>query len=128
DNILAERALAAQEMMGDPVPRDPAVVNQFVFEDAAGRRPLVGHAGSEPAGLLRVDAQGLLVIGYFSNPSPVEMAAEKFNQYLKDEGLEAIADLRARRKQSGEPAHEIFSRCAKSLVLAGPASRAQNDR
>src|SRR5438132_1192790 len=81
--ILGVRLRVGQEMMGDPVPRDPAVVNQFVFEDAAGRRPLVGHAGSEPAGWLRVDAQGLLVIGYFSNPSPVEMAAEKFNQYLK---------------------------------------------
>jgi uncharacterized GH25 family protein len=71
---------------------------------------------------------GLLVIGYRSNPSAVELAAEKFNQYLREEGLEAIAALRASRNETGAGAHELFSRCAKSLVLSGTPSAAQNDR
>jgi uncharacterized GH25 family protein len=71
---------------------------------------------------------GLLVIGYRSNPSAVELPADTFNQYLKDEGLDAIAALRARRNETGAKAHELFSRCAKSLVLAGVPSVAQGDR
>ena len=101
---------------------DPALVNQFVVEDAAGRKPVVGRDGADPAGFLRVAQPGLLVIGYRSNPSAVEMPAEKFNQYLKEEGLDAVAALRARRNETGAAAHELFSRCAKSLVLSGSPS------
>jgi hypothetical protein len=127
--IVGARLRVGQELLGDPVPRDPALVNQFIMVDnSGGRKQLIGRGGSDPAGLLRVEAPGLLVIGYLSNPSPVEMPAEKFNQYLKDEGLDAAAALRAQRGQSGSTAHEIFSRCAKSLVLSGPATRAQSDQ
>src|SRR2546428_6316010 len=70
----------------------------------------------------------LLVIGYRSNPSAVELPAEKFKQYLKEEGLDAVAALRARRNETGAAARELFSRCAKSLVLSGSPSEAQGDR
>ena len=123
-NILSVRLRVGQDFMGDPVPRDPALVKQFVFDDGSGPKPLVGRDGSDPAGYLRVDSQGLLVIGYFSNASPVEMPAEKFNQYLKDEGLEGVLAQRDRRKQSGEPGRELFSRCAKSLVSSGASNGA----
>src|SRR2546427_2224787 len=89
---------------------------------------LFGRNGTDPAGFLRVAMPGLLVIGYRSNPSAIELAAEKFNQYLKEEGLDAVAALRARRKATGARAHELFSRCAKSLVLSGSPSQAQGDR
>ncbi|HJZ95933.1 MAG TPA: DUF4198 domain-containing protein [Candidatus Solibacter sp.] len=126
--IVSVRLRVGQELIGDPVPRDPALVNQFVFEDAAGRRPLIGRDGSDPAGYLRVEKQGLVVIGYASNPSTVDMPAEKFNQYLKDEGLDAAAELRTKRNQNGAHARELFSRCAKSLTLSGTATSAQTDR
>ena len=71
---------------------------------------------------------GVLVIGYHSNPSLVELTAEKFNQYLKEEGLDTVAALRARRNETGAKAHEIFTRCAKSLVLSGLPGEAQGDR
>lgn len=117
-----------QDLVGDPIPRDPALINQFVFEDATGRKPLVGRAGANPAGLLRVAAPGVIVIGYHSNPSAVELTAEKFNQYLQEEGLDEVAAARAARHQSGAKAREIFSRCAKSLVFSGPAKEDQGDR
>lgn len=126
--IVGVRLRVGQDLLGDPVARDPELVNQFVFEDAAGRKPLVGRNGADPAGYLRVEGNGLLVIGYSSNPSAIEMEAAKFNQYLKDEGLDAVAALRASRKQTGNPAHEIFSRCAKSLALSGSPNQSQGDR
>src|SRR5712692_3315011 len=126
--IVGVRLRVGQDLLGDPLPRDPALVNQFVVEDAAGRRPVIGRDGADPAGLLRVAMPGLLVIGYRSNPSPVELPAEKFNQYLKEEGLDAVAALRARRNETGAIAHELFSRCAKSLVFSGSPSEAQGDR
>src|SRR5712691_8138682 len=126
--IVGVRLRVGQDLLGDPLPRDPALVNQFVVEDAAGRKPVYGRDGADPAGLLRVATPGLLVIGYRSNPSAIELAADKFNQYVKEEGLDAVAALRARRNETGAPAHELFSRCAKSLVLSGSPSDAQGDR
>jgi hypothetical protein len=126
--ILGVRLRVGQDLLGDPLARDPALVNQFVVEDGAGRRPVIGHDGSDPAGLLRVAMPGLLVIGYRSNPSAIEMPAEKFNQYVKDEGLDAVAAVRAGRHETGASARELFARCAKSLVLSGSPSEAQGDR
>jgi uncharacterized GH25 family protein len=126
--IVGVRLRVGQDLLGDPLPRDPALVNQFVVEDADGRKPVIGRDGADPAGFLRVAMPGLLVIGYRSNPSAIELAPDKFNQYLKDEGLDAVAALRVRRNETGASAHEIFSRCAKSLVLSGSPSDAQGDR
>lgn len=126
--IVGVRLRVGQDLLGDPLPRDPALVNQFVVEDASGRKPVYGRDGADPAGLLRVAAPGLLVIGYLSNPSAIESAPEQFAQYLKEEGLDAVAALRVRRDEDGAPAHELFSRCAKSLVLSGSPSETEGDR
>lgn len=126
--LVGVRLRVGQNLLGDPLPRDPTLVNQFVFVDAAGRKPVIGRPGDDPAGLLRVAMPGLLVIGYRSNPSATELAAEKFNEYLKEEGLEAVAALRARRNETGARARELFSRCAKSLVLSGSPTEAQGDQ
>ena len=125
--LVGVRLRVGQDLLGDPLPRNPALINEFVVEDPDGRKPVVGRTGSDPAGFIRVATPGLLVVGYRSNPSTIEQTAEKFNQYLKEEGLEAIAALRARRGQAGT-AREMFSRCAKSLVLSGPANKTQGDR
>jgi uncharacterized GH25 family protein len=126
--IVGVRLRVGQDLLGDPLPRDPALINQFIFEDSAGRKPVIGRDGRDPAGFLRVATPGLLIVGYRSNPSAVELTADKFNQYLKDEGLDAIAALRARRNETGAKAHELFARCAKSLVLSGSPAEAQGDR
>src|SRR5262249_43450327 len=126
--IVGARLRVGQDLLGDPLPRNPALVKQFVFEDAEGRKQLVGRDGADPAGYLRVASPGLVVVGYFSNPSQVELDAAKFNQYLKDEGLDSITEWRARSKQTGANAREIFTRCAKSLVLSGAPSAKQGDK
>jgi uncharacterized GH25 family protein len=126
--IVGIKLRVGQDLLGDPIPRNPALIDQFIVNDAAGRKPVAGREGVDPAGLVRVAAPGLLAIGYQSRATRVEMTAEKFNQYLKEEGLEAIAAERARRGETGAPARELFSRCARSLVLAGPADSAQRDR
>jgi uncharacterized GH25 family protein len=126
--IVGVRLRVGQDLLGDPLPRSSGLVNQFVVVDGEGRKPVVGRDGSDPAGFVRAAMPGVLVVGYHSNPSAVELTAEKFNQYLKEEGLEAVAALRARRNETGAVAHEIFSRCAKSLLLSGAPTDAQGDR
>jgi uncharacterized GH25 family protein len=126
--VVGVRLRIGQDLIGDPLPRDPALINEFVVQDGNGRKPLVGRDGADPAGFLRIAAPGLLVIGYHSNPSAVELTPDKFNQYLKEEGLDAVAALRAQRNETGAKAREMFSRCAKSLLLSGTVKEGQGDR
>jgi uncharacterized GH25 family protein len=126
--IIPIRLRVGQDLLGDPLPRDSKLIKQFVVVDSAGSKPVVGRDGSDPAGFVFVAKPGLLVVGYGSNPSAVELTPEKFNQYLKDEGLDAIAALRAQRNTTNASAHELFARCAKSLVLSGSPSEKQADR
>ena len=125
--IVGLKLRVGQDLLGDPLPRNSTLINQFIVEDSEGRKPVVGREGMDPAGFLRA-MPGMLVVGYRSNPSAIELAADKFNQYLKEEGLESIAAARASRNQTGAAAHELFSRCAKSLVLSGSSSPSSGDR
>jgi uncharacterized GH25 family protein len=128
DRTVGLRLRVGQDLMGDPLPRDPQLINQFIIVDGSGPKPVVGRDGADPAGLIRLTSPGLAVVGYRSNPSPIVLPAEKFNQYLQDEGLDIVAALRATRHQTSSDAHEIFARCAKSLLLSGPASPLQHDQ
>jgi len=126
--IVGVRLRVGQNLLGDPLPRDPALIKEFVMQDSLGRKPVIGHDGADPAGLFRVTSSDLLIVGYNSNASAVELTADKFNKYLDDEGLDAVASLRASRKETGATARELFSRCAKSLLLSGVPNAAQHDR
>jgi hypothetical protein len=77
---------------------------------------------------VRLAAAGLHVVGYLSHPSSVELPADKFDAYLHDEGLDAIATQRAARPRSAAPVREQYVRCAKSLLQVGPAVPSQTDR
>ena len=122
------RLRVGQDFQGDPLPRDPNLIERFIVVDGTTMTPVVGRDGADPAGLMRVASPGLLVAGYHSKPSPVVLQAPKFNEYLTEEGLESIAALRAKRGETSAEAREVFVRCAKSLLLAGPADAAQQDR
>jgi len=125
--LVGIRLRVGQDFLGDPLPRDAALVEHFVVEDAEGRRPVVGRHGADPAGIVRVASPGMLVVGYRSRPSAVEQTGDKFHQYLEEEGLDSILALRARRGDTGA-VREMFSRCAKSLLASGPVDRTQGDR
>lgn len=116
------------DLLGDPVPRDPALIDRFIAADRAGVKPIIGRDGEDPAGLLRVTSPGLVIIGYSSKPSQIVLPAQKFNEYLTEEGLESVAALRAKRNQTDAEARESFARCAKALISSGPVTAADTDR
>ena len=122
------RLRVGERLQGDAVPFVPAWVNQFIVQDGANRRTVFARSGSEPAGALRIVNAGLHVVGYHSHASRVELPADKFDAYLIEEGLDAVAAQRAQRPANDGKVRERFIRCAKSLVLAGAPGEEQGDR
>src|SRR5947207_3180753 len=111
-----ERVTAAlrvgQKLRGEPLPRIPPLIDRFVLDD----KPMLGFAGGDPAGIALVARNGFQWIGYQSNAFPMTLDAPKFEQYLRDEGLDATIKVQSQRPQA-----ERFYRCAKSLIDAGGA-------
>ena len=125
--IVGIRARVGDGVLGDPVPRDASLLQELVVDAGGGRVPVVGREGGDPAGLLRIDGDRLHVVGYLGKPTPVELPAAKFNTYLEDEGLTAIIAERARLHAEGTSARELFTRCAKTLVLSGQSKAADRE-
>src|SRR4029079_13216093 len=106
--IIGIRARVGDGVLGDPVPRDPALLEKLIVDAGTGATPIVGRDGGDPAGLLRIAVGGLHVIGYLGKPTPVEIPVDTLNTYLHDEGLDAVITERARRGTSRLGARELF--------------------
>ncbi|HEY6064954.1 MAG TPA: DUF4198 domain-containing protein [Thermoanaerobaculia bacterium] len=117
-----------QGFRGDPVPRLPELIEKFVAVSGGGEQTVGGAPGRDPAGSATIAEPGWIVVGYRSRPKPLELPADKFEQYLKDEGLEKIIAARAEHGDSEKPSKEIYSRCAKALLDANGAGAGGYDR
>ena len=109
-----------QGFRGDPVPRMNEKIVKFVLVSPSGAETQIeGIAGRDPAGRARIGTPGYVVAGYRSSPSSLELPADKFEAYLKEEGLESVIEERARKGDSQKASKEIYSRCAKAVLDAG---------
>lgn len=108
-----------ENFAGDPVPRRTPRIEAFVVRTRSEERPVEGVENQDPAGHLRLDRPGLAIIGYRSKPTPHKLTAEKFEAYLREEGLDRVRELRRELGHSTTPGSERFYRYAKALVVTG---------
>lgn len=117
-----------EDFRGDSVPRRPQRMEAFVVREGSQERPVGGFDNQDPAGYVRTERPGLAIIGYRSKANPHELSPEKFDQFLREEGLETIRTLRAERGESRKAGREHFYRFAKTLVLTGGGDASGFDR
>jgi uncharacterized GH25 family protein len=94
---------------------DGAVVDATSFLAPAGRKG--PHGG--PVGLA---GSGLHLIAFETDEAFSDLPAEKFDAYVREEGLALIAD--AREDDATSPGRELYSRRAKALLAIGAAKGA----
>ena len=71
---------------------------------------------------VRLEKAGTHLFVMQSNNAFSELDAEKFNEYLKEDGLEEVISHRKRTNALNKPGKEFYARCAKVLVRAGDRS------
>lgn len=125
--LVGLRLLVGQDMIGDPVPREPAAIERFVVAQGAGAKTVPGRDGGDPAGIVKVDAPGLLVVGYQSRPRALDLTPDKFDAYLGEEGLDEIRSIVSNPSRQARTAHELFVRCAKTLLSSGESTSGDTD-
>ena len=67
----------------------------------------------------KADAEGTYLFAMQSNAAYLELPADEFNAYLKEDGLDYILDERKKLNQSDKPSRENYTRFAKLLVQVG---------
>jgi uncharacterized GH25 family protein len=117
-----------EDFNGTSQPFVPDWFVDFSVSSPAGREPVKGFVGDDPAATLALKSPGLRLIGYHSTRAFVDLEAGRFDKYLQAEGLERIRELRRKRGETGANGREYYSRCAKSLVKVGDGSGAGFDR
>ncbi|HWA34718.1 MAG TPA: DUF4198 domain-containing protein, partial [Cyclobacteriaceae bacterium] len=67
----------------------------------------------------KFDREGTHMLGLESNAASIELDGEKFNAYLKEDGLDNILDARTKANELAKPAKEFYKRFAKLFVQSG---------
>lgn len=78
-----------------------------------------GIEGKIPFARVAFDKEGTYWIGLERERKPIQIEAVKFNDYLKEEGLDRILDQRRLLKEDDKPGRERYSRYLKSLIQCG---------
>jgi hypothetical protein len=104
-----------QNFIGDAVPRSSTLIDSFTARARNERIPVNGFENRDPAGFIRFQTPGLVVLAYASKPSPLQITPAKFQQFLVDEGLESVVALDSRAAHE-TPHVEQFTRYAKALL------------
>ena len=69
--------------------------------------------------ILNFDESETHILTMESKNSFIALDAKKFNDYLKDDGIENIYQLRQKTGKLDKPSKELYRRCAKTLIQVG---------
>lgn len=103
--LVSIQLLVGEHFIGDPVARDPDLIERFALVTAKGESKIA-------AGVVRVTEPGIIV--YRSRGTVLELPREKFEQFVEEEGLQWL------RGRTNGRWRESFSRCAKALLGSSP--------
>ena len=103
--LVALSLRVGQNFVGDPIPRSTQWIESFTVREGKDETTVAGLENRDPAGFVRLAANGMAIIGYRSKPQPIELSPEKFSEFLRQEGFEPRP-----------PGREFFSRYAKVIL------------
>lgn len=106
-SVAASRVVRFQSIGPTGLPRD--------------QRPRLTPALNRDIDVLLTEP-GTNVVVLESSNARSDLPAVRFNAYARDEGLTLAIQERIRRKTTGRPGREIYSRRAKTLVQVGPVN------
>ncbi len=94
-------------------------LKSFLVYNGQSSEPLTGRNRRLPTGKYRIMRDGMHVVAYESFPQLNELPADRFNDYLRKEGLDAVLAAEQIKPKTTGTTRELYSRFAKCLVRAG---------
>jgi uncharacterized GH25 family protein len=101
-------------------PFSKKATTKFQLLSKNGNRDLISDSEDGKMPLVEVKLQaGTHLIILDRAWSMITLESDKFNSYLKDEGLDSILEQRRKDGKDKEPGRERYSRCLKCVLQAG---------
>ncbi len=96
-------------------------IEHFTLYNKAGKQDLTAIANRATSSTIEylLNQQGTSVFTLESNQAFIELDAEKFNAYLKEDGLDKIITDREKKGEAKTGARELYRRYAKLMVQVG---------
>ena len=116
--------LVGENFEGEPWDLKPEKIDRIEWHAASGSQKINNLLRfSEPEKLkLKFSKEGTNLIYFQSKDAFIELEGEKFNAYLKEDGLDDIYDQRKKTNTLNKPAREHYGRYAKILVQCGTST------
>lgn len=129
DEEVTIRHLVGEHLEGESRKRNESRIETFVARGPGGAEVAVtGKTGDDPAGRVTCPADGTWVVGFRSKGTSISLEAEKFEAYLRDEGLGHVIEERERLGEREKKGLEFYSRQAKAILSAGKGEPGGHDR
>jgi hypothetical protein len=105
---------------GDAAPA-PARVKYWLVLDDGERRGIDRYAveGQELVSRVTFERRGMHVVAVALHEHPIELDAETFEKYLREEEAAAALEWRRRHKLEQQPGREFYTKLAKTFVAVG---------
>jgi uncharacterized GH25 family protein len=97
--------------------RLPGLIGDFTATDSEGEYAVRGHDNSRIIGHIKPRVAGATRVALRTNDALITLSAAEFEAYLQEEGLEKVIRQRKENGDSALPGSELYSRCAKTIVL-----------
>jgi uncharacterized GH25 family protein len=102
-----------------PFQKKPTVKFQLLSAKETQDLAAAGEEGKKPVARVKAQAAGNYLIALERSPQTINLAADKFNAYLAEEGLDAILELRRKACEDKQEGRERYSRYLKALLQVG---------
>ncbi len=115
------KLLVGEHFKGEDWGRKRERTQEMLHFWATGKQDLTAAATKSDANdlMVRFAEEGTHLVIMRSKNSFIEMEAGKFNEYLKEDGIENILQLREQKGESKKKSREFYQRNVKTLVQAG---------
>jgi len=115
------RFLVGENFEGENWSGNSLKVNQLNFYSKDYTDDLSSEISDEKGDSIQISLydEGTAMLTFNSNNSFINLDAEKFNEYLKEDGLQTAIDYRREHNESDSAGKEFFQRSVKTILQIG---------
>ncbi len=119
--LIKVTIMHGERFQGNPVARNSPMIRRYELVHPDHEAIPVAGLNTTVEGYIRPANEGVIV--YHTKRYESNLPAQQFTAYLREEGLGEIERRREALSESQTPGREVYSRCAKSVILLDGGSR-----
>jgi uncharacterized GH25 family protein len=114
------RVFVGENFTGEEVDFTKFKIEKFTHYSSKGQENTKGELTEQNLNdFLKFDTEGNHLVAFNNSNKHIELEADKFNEYLKDDGLDNVAAYRKKHRQQNKRGTEQYQRCVKTLLQVG---------